>query len=155
MFRVLNRTLNLSSRTRNINRSVPSVNYISKNMSSVPLPNDYNKFLYTSLKETDEEMYNLIQDETYRQFTGLELIASENLTSLAVMEANGSMLTNKYSEGLPGARYYGGNEHIDKVEKLCQKRALEAFNLDPNVWGVNVQPYSWVIRNFFRKWKQS
>ena len=87
-------------------------------------------------------MYNLIQDETYRQFTGLELIASENLTSLAVMEANGSMLTNKYSEGLPGARYYGGNEHIDKVEKLCQKRALEAFNLDPNVWGVNVQPYS-------------
>lgn len=142
MFRVLNRTLNLSSRTRNINRSVPSVNYISKNMSSVPLPNDYNKFLYTSLKETDEEMYNLIQDETYRQFTGLELIASENLTSLAVMEANGSMLTNKYSEGLPGARYYGGNEHIDKVEKLCQKRALEAFNLDPNVWGVNVQPYS-------------
>ena len=142
MFIVLNRTLNLSSRTRNINRSVPSVNYISKNMSSVPLPNDYNKFLYTSLKETDEEMYNLIQDETYRQFTGLELIASENLTSLAVMEANGSMLTNKYSEGLPGARYYGGNEHIDKVEKLCQKRALEAFNLDPNVWGVNVQPYS-------------
>ena len=142
MFRVLNRTLNLSSRTRNINRSVPSVNYISKNMSSVPLPNDYNKFLYTSLKETDEEMYNLIQDETYRQFTGLELIASENLTSLAVMEANGSMLTNKYSEGLPGARYYGGNEHIDKVEKLCQKRALEAFDLDPNVWGVNVQPYS-------------
>ena len=142
MFRVLNRTLNLSNRTRNFNRSIPSVNYISKNMSSVPLPNDYNKFLYTSLKETDEEMYNLIQDETYRQFTGLELIASENLTSLAVMEANGSMLTNKYSEGLPGARYYGGNEHIDKVEKLCQKRALEAFNLDPNVWGVNVQPYS-------------
>lgn len=58
------------------------------------------------------------------------------------MEANGSILTNKYSEGLPGARYYGGNEHIDVLEVLCQKRALEAFNLDPKIWGVNVQPYS-------------
>ena len=58
------------------------------------------------------------------------------------MEANGSILTNKYSEGLPGARYYGGNEHIDVLERLCQKRALEAFNLDSSIWGVNVQPYS-------------
>lgn len=68
------------------------------------------------------------------------------------MEANGSILTNKYSEGLPGARYYGGNEHIDKIELLCQKRALEAFHLDPNVWGVNVQPYSGkicLIASFF------
>ena len=66
----------------------------------------------------------------------------QNLTSLAVMEANGSMLTNKYSEGLPGARYYGGNEHIDILENLARDRALKAFNLDPKVWGVNVQPYS-------------
>lgn len=58
------------------------------------------------------------------------------------MEANGSILTNKYSEGLPGARYYGGNEYIDELEVLCRKRALTAFNLDPAVWGVNVQPYS-------------
>lgn len=58
------------------------------------------------------------------------------------MEANGSVLTNKYSEGLPGARYYGGNEVIDAVERLCQERALAAFNLDPAEWGVNVQPYS-------------
>ena len=58
------------------------------------------------------------------------------------MEANGSILTNKYSEGLPGARYYGGNEYIDELEVLCQKRALKAFNLDGKVWGVNVQPYS-------------
>lgn len=58
------------------------------------------------------------------------------------MKANGSILTNKYSEGLPNARYYGGNEWIDELEQLCRKRALEAFHLDPAVWGVNVQPYS-------------
>lgn len=64
------------------------------------------------------------------------------------MQANGSILTNKYSEGLPGARYYGGNEYIDELEKLTQKRALEAFDLDPKVWGVNVQPYSGSTANF-------
>ena len=58
------------------------------------------------------------------------------------MQANGSILTNKYSEGLPNARYYGGNEWIDELENLCRKRALHAFNLDPAKWGVNVQPYS-------------
>lgn len=58
------------------------------------------------------------------------------------MEANGSCLTNKYSEGLPGARYYGGNEFIDQVELICQERALTAFRLNPEEWGVNVQPYS-------------
>lgn len=58
------------------------------------------------------------------------------------MEANGSILTNKYSEGLPGARYYGGNEFIDEIEVLCQRRALEAYSLDSAEWGVNVQPYS-------------
>lgn len=64
------------------------------------------------------------------------------MTSRATMEANGSILTNKYSEGLPNARYYGGNEWIDELEQLCRKRALEAFHLDPAKWGVNVQPYS-------------
>jgi glycine hydroxymethyltransferase len=58
------------------------------------------------------------------------------------MECLGSCLTNKYSEGYPGHRYYGGNEVIDEIEELCQKRALEAFHLDPEKWGVNVQPYS-------------
>lgn len=67
---------------------------------------------------------------------------AQNLTSRATMEANGSILTNKYSEGLPGARYYGGNEFVDELEILCQKRALQAFHLDPAKWGVNVQPYS-------------
>ena len=66
----------------------------------------------------------------------------QNLTSLATMQANGSILTNKYSEGLPGARYYGGNEWVDELEVLCRKRALQAFSLDPAKWGVNVQPYS-------------
>ena len=64
------------------------------------------------------------------------------MTSRATMEANGSMLTNKYSEGLPNARYYGGNEYIDELEVLCRKRALTAFNLNIAKWGVNVQPYS-------------
>mgnify|MGYP000151114085 CR=1 FL=1 len=58
------------------------------------------------------------------------------------MECLGSCLTNKYSEGYPGHRYYGGNEYIDQIELLCQKRALEAYHLDPKKWGVNVQPYS-------------
>jgi len=74
--------------------------------------------------------------------TGIELIASENFTSAPVMEALGSAMTNKYSEGRPGARYYGGNEHIDRAELLCEKRALEAYRLNPAEWGVNVQPYS-------------
>ncbi|KAK4684644.1 glycine hydroxymethyltransferase, partial [Tremellales sp. Uapishka_1] len=117
-------------------------------VSSVAVPTDFNKCLYTPLAEADPEVAKIIEDETWRQFSGLELIASENLTSLAVIEANGSILTNKYSEGLPGARYYGGNEHIDILENLCRTRALAAFNLDPKIWGVNVQPYSGSTANF-------
>lgn len=98
--------------------------------------------LYAPLHEADPEIFALIQGEKKRQFTGLELIASENYTSIAVMEANGSILTNKYSEGLPGARYYAGNEFIDQIEILCQQRALKAFNLNGDEWGVNVQSYS-------------
>ncbi|EGO03465.1 hypothetical protein SERLA73DRAFT_129788 [Serpula lacrymans var. lacrymans S7.3] len=109
---------------------------------------DFNKVLYAPLAEIDPEVQNIIDKETWRQFSGLELIASENLTSRATMEANGSILTNKYSEGLPAARYYGGNEYIDELEVLCRKRALEAFNLDPATWGVNVQPYSGSTANF-------
>jgi len=101
-----------------------------------------------SLEETDDEILQLIRKEKKRQCVGLELIASENFTSGAVMEAIGSCLTNKYSEGLPGKRYYGGNEIIDQVEILTQKRALAAFHLDPEKWGVNVQPYSGSPANF-------
>jgi glycine hydroxymethyltransferase len=64
------------------------------------------------------------------------------------MEANGSILTNKYSEGLPGARYYGGNVYIDQIEELCRRRALELYRLNPTEWGVNVQPYSGSTANF-------
>lgn len=93
-------------------------------------------------------MYDLIEQEKSRQWRSLELIASENFTSKAVMDCLGSALTNKYSEGLPHARYYGGNEIVDQVEELCQKRALEAYGLDPEKWGVNVQPYSGSPANF-------
>jgi glycine hydroxymethyltransferase len=102
----------------------------------------------TSLKELDPDIYELIEKEKARQWKGIELIASENFTSQAVMEALGSCLTNKYSEGLPGARYYGGNEIVDQVEILCQNRALQAYGLDPESWGVNVQPYSGSPANF-------
>jgi glycine hydroxymethyltransferase len=111
-------------------------------------PTDFNADLYKPLAEVDPVVQNIIDKETWRQFSGLELIASENLTSVAAMQANGSILTNKYSEGLPGARYYGGNEYVDELERLCRKRALEAFNLDPKIWGVNVQPYSGSTANF-------
>lgn len=94
------------------------------------------------LKEVDPETYDIIQKEKNRQRIGLEMIASENFTSQAVLEAVGSCLINKYSEGYPGARYYAGNEFIDENERLCQKRALAVFNLDPEKWGVNVQPLS-------------
>ena len=80
--------------------------------------------------------------EIQRQRESILLIASENVTSRAVFDALGSPMSNKYSEGYPGARYYGGNEHIDEIERLCQKRALETFRLDPEKWGVNVQTLS-------------
>lgn len=96
----------------------------------------------TLLKLKDPVIYNLIQKEFHRQKRGLELIASENFTSKAVLECLGSVLTNKYSEGLPNQRYYGGCEVVDQIESLCQNRALQAFKLESNKWGVNVQPYS-------------
>merc|ERR1712151_720706 len=96
----------------------------------------------------DPTMHALVAEEKARQMHCIELIASENFTSRAVMEALGSALTNKYSEGQPGARYYGGNEVIDKIENLCKARALKAFGLDEKRWGVNVQPYSGSPANF-------
>lgn len=79
------------------------------------------------------------EQEIQRQRESVVLIASENFTSRAVFDALGSPMCNKYSEGYPGARYYGGNQHIDAIETTCQQRALKAFNLDPAKWGVNVQ----------------
>merc|ERR1712072_352381 len=82
---------------------------------------------------------DLMDKEIKRQRESILLIASENVTSRAVFDALGSPMSNKYSEGYPGARYYGGNQHIDSIESTCQARALEAFHLDPEQWGVNVQ----------------
>lgn len=102
----------------------------------------YQDLLKQPLKEADPEMYGLIQEETTRLRSSINLIASENYASVASLEAVGSVLNTKYSEGYPGARYYGGCEVVDKIETLTQKRALEAFNLDPEKWGVNCQALS-------------
>ena len=101
-----------------------------------------------NLETVDKEVSNLINEELNRQKCNIELIASENFTSLAVRECLGSILTNKYSEGRPNRRYYGGNEVIDKIELLCENRALEAFGLNSTEWAVNVQPYSGSPANF-------
>jgi len=104
--------------------------------------------LNKSLHDSDPELTQLIEQEKKRQQSSLVLIASENFTSRAVLDALGSVLSNKYSEGYPGARYYGGNENIDQVEILCQTRALEAFQLNEDEWGVNVQSLSGSPANF-------
>lgn len=101
-----------------------------------------------SLENADPDLFQIMEKERERQFKGIELIASENFACKAVMEALGSHLTNKYSEGMPGARYYGGNQYIDEIETLCCERALAAFGLDSESWGVNVQPYSCTSANF-------
>ncbi|VVB11624.1 unnamed protein product [Arabis nemorensis] len=96
----------------------------------------------------DPDIHELMEKEKQRQVKGIELIASENFVCRAVMEALGSHLTNKYSEGMPGARYYTGNQYIDQIENLCIERALTAFGLESDKWGVNVQPYSCTSANF-------
>lgn len=93
---------------------------------------------YEHIKETDIELYAAMEKELSRQRDHIELIASENFTSRAVMEAMGSHLTNKYAEGYPGARYYGGCEHVDVVEQLAIDRAKELFGAEH----ANVQPHS-------------
>lgn len=100
--------------------------------------------MYKNIKKQDEEIFNLIKAEEKRQKECLELIPSENIVSLPVLEAMGSILTNKYSEGFPRARYYGGNEIIDKIEILAQERAKKLFGVP----FVNVQPYSGSPANF-------
>ncbi len=93
----------------------------------------------------DNILEKLIKNETRRQNETLNLIPSENIVSADVLRALGSVFTNKYAEGYPAARYYGGNEVVDEVENLCRKRALELFFRQPadrKNWSVNVQPYS-------------
>lgn len=90
------------------------------------------------LRQSDSELYDAIVAEKKRQQDNIELIASENFVSEAVMQAAGSVLTNKYAEGYPGRRYYGGCEHVDVVENLARDRAKEIFGAEH----VNVQPHS-------------
>jgi glycine hydroxymethyltransferase len=92
-----------------------------------------------TIAETDPELWDAMVGERHRQHDKIELIASENYTSAAVMEAQGSWLTNKYAEGLPGKRYYGGCEFVDVAENLARERALRLF---PGAEHVNVQPHS-------------
>jgi glycine hydroxymethyltransferase len=102
-------------------------------MANVALP-----LMQRSLAETDPEVADAIRNETRRQADGLELIASENFVSNAVLEAAGSVMTNKYAEGYPGKRYYGGCEFVDVAESLAIARAKELFGADH----ANVQPHS-------------
>ena len=88
--------------------------------------------------QRDQIIFDLIQDEKERQINGLELIASENFVSEQVMEAMGSVLTNKYAEGYPNKRYYGGCEVVDKVETLAVDRLKQLFGVEY----ANVQPHS-------------
>src|ERR671919_2246618 len=90
------------------------------------------------LKRTDPEVFEAIQKETRRLEDNLELIASENVVSEAVLEAQGSVMTNKYAEGYPGKRYYGGCEYVDIVESLAIERAKQLFGAEH----ANVQPHS-------------
>lgn len=99
--------------------------------------------MYERIREQDQDVYDIILREEARQENKLEMIASENFTSQAVMEACGSILTNKYAEGYPGKRYYGGCEHVDEVESLAIERAKELFNAPY----ANVQAHSGASAN--------
>ena len=108
-------------------------------MSTAIKLNKYlNNFFKVKLQDSDKELYNSIRDEFTRQQNHIELIASENIVSKAVLEAQGSVLTNKYAEGYPGKRYYGGCEHVDVSENLAIERVKKLFDCK----FANVQPHS-------------
>ena len=95
-------------------------------------------FFHTGLEQSDPVLLHAVTDELHRQQTQIELIASENIVSKAVLQAQGSVLTNKYAEGYPGKRYYGGCEYVDEAERLAQDRAKQLFGCS----FANVQPHS-------------
>jgi glycine hydroxymethyltransferase len=106
--------------------------------TAIKIDNFLNKFFRLSLEESDKELYDSVKNEFIRQQNHIELIASENIVSKAVLEAQGSVLTNKYAEGYPGKRYYGGCEHVDLSETLAIERAKKLFDCK----FANVQPHS-------------
>src|SRR5215467_4539185 len=111
----------------------------STSMGSAAIPG----FFSTHLAERDPELFKAVGDELHRQQDQIELIASENIVSKAVLEAQGSVLTNKYAEGYPGRRYYGGCEFVDVAEALAIERAKKLFGAEH----VNVQPHSGTSAN--------
>jgi glycine hydroxymethyltransferase len=117
-------------------------NYQSNILLTINLTNNFRNFELNLTKyyqmQRDEQIFELILDEQDRQIHGLELIASENFVSDQVMEAAGSVLTNKYAEGYPGKRYYGGCEVVDQVEQIAIDRAKALFGAEY----ANVQPHS-------------
>ncbi|KAF5231004.1 hypothetical protein FANTH_13572 [Fusarium anthophilum] len=127
---------------RNIARPAAVFATCTRAASSIALE-DQQQALSAHLSKADPAVFDIIEKEKDRQKHFINLIPSENFTSQAVLDALGSVMQNKYSEGYPGARYYGGNEFIDQAERLCQQRALESFGLDPKLWGVNVQ--GWLL----------
>jgi glycine hydroxymethyltransferase len=98
---------------------------------------------FPSDTDPDNAVFDLLETDRIRQTTGLQLIASENFTSPAVMHATGSILTNKYSEGYPGKRYYGGNVNVDEIEALAISRVKQLFGAEH----ANVQPHSGASAN--------
>ena len=106
--------------------------------TAIKIDNLINNFFNLSLKDSDSDLYKTVKQELIRQQNHIELIASENIVSRAVLEAQGSVLTNKYAEGYPGKRYYGGCEHVDVSEELAIERAKKLFNCN----FANVQPHS-------------
>ena len=101
------------------------------------MSNDYQNFFDENLSVTDPDLYNSIKLELERQQQHIELIASENIVSKAVLDAQGSVMTNKYAEGYPAKRYYGGCEFVDKAEELALERVKKLFNCK----FANVQPH--------------
>src|ERR1700685_2737133 len=110
----------------------------TKHLRKILMKNSSISKMYRPLYEADQQIAAAIDNETRRQHEGLELIASENFVSEAVLEAAGSVFTNKYAEGYPGKRYYGGCEFSDVVENLARDRAKKLFGADHS----NVQPHS-------------
>lgn len=119
-------------------RRIEKIRGIEKTIPAGPTPATHREAPMSTLKETDPEIHDIIRKETERQAYTLELIASENFVSEAVLEATGSVLTNKYAEGYPGKRYYGGCEFVDQAESLAIERAKKIFGAEH----VNVQPHA-------------
>ncbi|KAG7043815.1 serine hydroxymethyltransferase [Colletotrichum scovillei] len=130
--------------------SVPCAGGVRRFISTKSLEGQQQQqLLAAKLQQADPAVYDIIEKEKTRQKHFINLIPSENFTSQAVLDALGSVMQNKYSEGYPGARYYGGNEFIDQSERLCQQRALDTFGLDSKQWGVNVQALSGAPANLY------